>query len=174
MDDDKRERDEKEPGNLDEMYGLLGEFDTAMLVTVTADEMVRARPMALQDHEDVADCDLWFVTEADTPKCKEIEHDRNVGVVCLRNRDSAYLSISAEAEIVRDRALIHRLWKPDWKAWFPNGPDEESLAIIKLRVQRAEYWEPEGGRMRVLYEVVKALLKGERADAHMNPPKTIQ
>lgn len=164
----------KEPGSLDELMELLEEFDTAMLVTVSPDEMVRARPMALQKRGEVEGCDLWFVTDGDAPKVREIANDRHVGVCCLRNRDKAYLSISAVAEVVRDQALVHRLWKPDWKIWFGDGPENLSLAIIKLRVQRAEYWEPAGGRMRVLFDMVKAAIKGDRADEHMNPPKTIQ
>jgi general stress protein 26 len=165
---------EKEPGTLGELMELLAEFDTAMLVTVSPDDMVRARPMALQEKGEVAGCDLWFVTDGDSPKVREIAHDRHVGVCCLRNRDKAYLSISAVAEVERDQALVHRLWKPSWKAWFPEGPDGAQLAIIKLRVQRAEYWEPVGGRMRVLYEMAKAAIKGERADEHLNPPKQVQ
>ena len=91
-------------------------------------------------------------------------------MTCYRPRDRAYVSISAIARVRRDPALVRRLFQPDWKIWFPKGPDDESIALIEMQVERAEYWEPKGGAARVLYEMVKSLVRGEPAGA--NPPPT--
>src|SRR4051812_5742729 len=108
-------------GSLQELYDLLKEFDTTMLVTVTPDKKLRARPMAVQDATEVKDCDLWFVTGDDTAKILEVSQEEQVCVCGYRARDSAYLSISARARVDKNRAEIERLWKPTWKAFFPDG-----------------------------------------------------
>jgi general stress protein 26 len=163
---------EKESGKVEELRKFLEEFDTGMLVTQTPEGLLRGRPMALQDASELGDCDLWLVTSDDSPKVAEITFEENVCVTCFRPKDRAYVSISARARLEKDRAEIRRLWKPDWKLWWDSA-DDPHIAIMKLEVRRAEYWEPKGGRLRVLYEVVKGMVTGKRPDEGMNPPKEI-
>src|SRR5438105_288332 len=108
-------------GSLAELKKFLKEFDTALIVTLTPDHMVRSRPMVMQNLAACRDCDLWFVTRDKTAKVAEINHDEHVGVVCFRESDKAYISISAEARIEQDHDEIHRLWKPSWRVWAPQG-----------------------------------------------------
>jgi general stress protein 26 len=144
-----------------------------MFVTVTPDRLLRGRPMAIQDPSEMAGCDLWFVTREDTAKVEEVQEERQVCVCAYRAKDRSYVSISAVARTEKDPAAVRRLWKPDWKAWFPDGPDDPTLALLKLDVERAEYWEPEGGRARVLFEMIRSFITGEPADANLNPPKRV-
>ena len=169
----KNEQPPVQPGSLDELKELLAEFQTAMLTTVTAEGLLRARPMAVQERHDELPCDLWFVTHIDTPKVEEIEHEHQVGVSCLRPKDGAYLSVSGLARLRLDAELVRRLWKPDWKIWFPEGQEDPKIAILMMTVERAEYWEPKGGRLRVVYEIAKSLVKGEPAGANLPPRKKI-
>ena len=149
-------------GSLIELKEQLQEYETVLLTTVTPEGLVRARPMAVQDPEELTDCDLWFVTSSDTGKVDEIARERQVGVCGYRPKYKGWLSISARATFDRDRALIRRLFKPDWKMWFANGPEDPDIVILKLEVERAEYWEPEGSRARMLYEVVKRASRASR------------
>lgn len=160
-------------GSLSELTQLLAEFDTAMLTTVTAQGRLRARPMAVQEPTPELSCDLWFVTASDSAKAFEIEREHQVGVSCYRARDRAYLSISGFAHLLQDRELAKRLFKPAWKLWFPEGADDPTITIVELQVENAEYWEPKGGRLRVVYELAKSLLRGEQAAANLPPPKRV-
>lgn len=150
---------------------MLKEFDTAMLVTMTPEGLLRGRPMEIQDPDELVDCDLWFVTQEETAKTGEIDREHQVAVCCYRPRDKAYISISARATVERNQETIRSLWKPSWKAWLPDGPDHPHAALLKLSVERAEYWEPEGGPLRILYEKAKALVQGKPASQKLNPPK---
>ena len=118
-------------------------------------------------------CDLWFVTSLDSAKSEEIAHEHQVGVSCFRRSDRAYLSISAIARVRRDTELIQKLFKPAWKIWFPNGPSDPTIALIEMQVERGEYWNPEGGPVRLLYEMVKSLVSREPATANLPPPKKV-
>jgi general stress protein 26 len=168
------ETQKKEQGSKEDLLAMLDEFDTAMLVGLEPDGRLRARPMGLQ-HERLGDCDLWFVTADDTHKTDEIERHQHVNVCCLRTRDRAYISLSARARIERTPHEVRRLWQPSWKLWFGDEePDDGGIVLIKLRIERAEYWEPEGGRLRVLYALAKAYLDDETVEDELNPPKEFE
>jgi general stress protein 26 len=160
-------------GSIVELKQLVKEFDTLLLTTITSEGLIRSRPMAVQDFEDMPDCDLWFVTSSDSDKVIEIAQGRQVGVCGYRSGYRGWLSISAWVTFETDRELVRRLFKPAWNAWFPEGVDDPTIVILKLEVERAEYWEPEGGRARLLYEMGKAQILGRGAQAGMNPPKAV-
>lgn len=160
-------------GSLEELRQLLGELDTVMLTTVTPEGLVRSRPMAVQEPDDALRGDLWFVTAIDSAKVGEIANEQQVGVSGYRPSDRAYLSISGRARVKQDRALARRLFTPAWKSWFTLGADDPTIAFLELDVERAEYWEPEGGRLRVIYEMAKARLRGEPATSTLPPTKHI-
>jgi general stress protein 26 len=161
-------------GSLDELKKLLHEFGAAMLTTVSPEGLLRARPMAIQKDSPEVKADLWFVTSIDSAKIQEIARSPKVGVTCLRGKHgSAYVSISAHATVWQDRATVKRLWQPDWKMWWPEGPDDPQIAFVLMQVERAEYWEPAGGVVRVLFDMLKGLVKHEPADAHLPSPKRI-
>src|SRR5436190_21044614 len=105
---------------------LLSHFETAMLVTRVGEEM-RARPLSIaESREDGA---VYFSTAIDSPKVAELEADPHVNVVMQDGR--RFVSLSGTARVVRDRALIERLWKPSWKVWFPTGKDDPSLCLLR-------------------------------------------
>lgn len=160
-------------GSIDELKTLLQEFDTAMLTTLTPEGLFRARPMAIQEPCIEIDCDLWFVTSLDSAKSDEIAHEHQVGVSCYRSADGAYVSISAIARIRRDREQIARLYKPEWKVWFPEGPSDRTIALIEMQVERGEYWNPGSGAVRLLRESVEPFAGGRPAARKLPSPKHV-
>ncbi|MEJ7732492.1 MAG: pyridoxamine 5'-phosphate oxidase family protein [Polyangiaceae bacterium] len=170
---DKPDQERSAPGSIQEMRKLLATFDTVMLVTLTTEGDMRGRAMAVQDNGALHDCDLWFVTSDESPKIAEIESDARCCVTAYRASDGANLSISANVRKSRDLGEIRRLWKEDWKGWFQKGPEDPTIVLLKLTASRAEYWEQRGGRLRILYELAKAYVTGERADAGLDPVKRI-
>ncbi|MEP6608843.1 MAG: pyridoxamine 5'-phosphate oxidase family protein [Burkholderiaceae bacterium] len=140
------------------LYDLLKDFDTAMLVTRSADGHMHARPMAIAELG--TDAHAYFVTSIDSPKASEIEAHPTVTLTFQSSKQ--YASVSGQAEIVRDRALIERLYKEDWKIWFPKGKSDPSMSLIKFTAQDGEYWDNAGVQgLKFLYEAAKAYVKGE-------------
>jgi general stress protein 26 len=136
------------------LHHLLESFDTAMLITRHRDGE-HARPMAVAGIED--DNVLWFVTAIDSPKAEEIRNDPRVSATF--QSDKQYVALSGTAELVRDRAKIHALWKATWKVWFPNGKDDPSIALIRVAVDDAEFWDDAGAKgVRYALEAAKAFV----------------
>ena len=136
---------------------LLESFDTALLLTRDGDEN-HARPMAIAEIEGAST--LWFVTSNESPKADEIRGDSCVSVTFQSDRK--FIALSGTSALVRDRSRIDALWKDTWKVWFPKGKDDPSIALIKVNVQDAEFWDNAGVKgIRYVFEAVKAVIKGE-------------
>lgn len=152
--------------DLEALHDRLKEYDVGMLTTVSKDGHIHSRPMMTQERE--PDADLWFVTALDTEKVEEIRSHPQVGVIYYRDSDKAYVSISGIAHLEQDRDLIKRKWKESWRAWFPEGPDQANMVLIKIDAQEAEYWEPAGGKLKVMFEAARGMVTGEHPE--INPP----
>jgi len=146
--------------NIKKLHDLIKDIRFAMLTTVEDDGTLRSRPMATQEFE--FDGDLWFFTSADAAKVKEAQHDRHVNVSYSDPHNQKYVSVSGKAELVSDRAKIEDLWNPLFKAWFPDGLDDPNLALLKVNVDKAEYWDSPSSKVVRLLGFAKALATGKQ------------
>jgi len=131
----------------------------AMLTTAEADGTLRSRPMVTQQVE--FDGDLWFFTHASDAKVDETQRNPNVNVSFAAPDDQRYVSVSGKAELVRNRQKAEELWNPMYKAWFPQGLDDPDLALLKVHVDQAEYWDSASSTMVHIAGFVKALATGQ-------------
>jgi general stress protein 26 len=141
---------------------LIKDIRIAMLTTVDEDGSLRSRPMAAP--QVTFDGELWFFTWADAPKVEESQH-RQVNVSFSDPEHQNYVSISGTASLVRDRQKMKELWSAWFRAWFPKGLEDPNLALLKVSVERAEYWDTPSSTMVHLYGVVKATLTGKAPQA---------
>jgi general stress protein 26 len=150
---------------LSKLGELIQEIRIAMLTTVDEDGSLRSRPMAAP--QVAFEGELWFLTVADTPTEEEVPpHQVNVSFADPEHQ--SFVSISGTATLARDRQKLEELWSPWFRTWFPQGLDEPNLALLKVNVEKAEYWDPPSSTMVQLYGVVKATLTGKapQAGAH--------
>jgi general stress protein 26 len=146
------------------LHDLVRGFNTAMLVTRTGSECLHARPMSVADVDDAGD--IWFTTSIDSGKVSEMLHDRHVCVIMQGS--TRYLSISGRAQVFSDAEKAADVWSEAWRPWFPGGPSDAELVLVKVVPEEAEYWDLSGIKgVRYVYEAVKHVLKGVRmSDAH--------
>ena len=150
---------------LEKLYSHIDDIEVAMMVTRRADGHLQSRAMATQKRAPGAD--LWFVTLQDAHKLQDIERDPHVNLSYYKDRTREWVSVSGIASVTRDRATIHALWAPDWKAWFPNGEDprhgtqdDPRMVLIGIDVHAAVFLEVNKPQPVVLFEVVKGWLTG--------------
>ncbi len=144
------------------LAALIKDIRIAMLTTFGADGSLRSRPMATQE-TGFEKGELWFFTADDSPKASEIAREHEVNLAYAEPKDQRYISLSGLAALVRDPARARRLWNPGLKAWFPKGPDDPHLALLRVRVHTAEYWDAPAGRMAGLFARAKASFSGAPA-----------
>jgi general stress protein 26 len=112
--------------------------------------------------------DLWFFTSSNSHKASEIERTPNVNVSFIDTRKQHYVSISGMAELVRDKQKIKELWKPVLKAWFPDGPDQPDVALLKVNVRKAEYWDGPSSTIAQAISFVSAIVTGKQVELGEN------
>lgn len=145
---------------IEKLRDLIRDAKFCMFGTVDSEGNLRSRPMAVQQTE--FDGDLWFFTGKSTDKTIEIRNQDRVNLSFASLKDNAYVSISGTAELVDDRAKARELWNPFYRTWFPKGLDDPDLTLIRVNMDRAEYWDSPNSAVVHLYGVVKAMVTGER------------
>lgn len=163
---------------LDELYELIGDMKIALMTTRRPDGMLVTRPMATQERGPHGD--LWFVTNIETHKIDEIEHDPHVSLGYYNDSTKEWVSVSGTATITQDRAKIRELHEPDWNMWFEDeggkrdgGPDDPRLALIFVDAHSVTYMKSKGSRPMVLFEIARGYLTGDEPDIgreeHLSP-----
>ncbi len=145
--------------NVKKLGEMIKDIRVAMLTTTEKDGTLRSRPMMTQEEE--FDGDLWFITSAVSPKVNESENMNYVNVSYSKPEDERFVSVSGTAELVRDREKIRELWSPAYKSWFPEGENDPDLALLRVNVEEAEYWDANSGKMVQIAGFVKALAGGQ-------------
>ena len=146
-----------------ELWEKIEDVRPAMMTTLEADGSLRSRPMWTQGHE--IDGSLWFFTADDAPKAAEIAQNPHVAVNYAAPDKDLFVSVSGRATVVHDRARVDELWNRFAEAWFPDGPDDPHLALIRVDVERAQYWEDKKPKVLQRAEVGIALVRD-------TPPKS--
>ncbi len=142
---------------------LIQKAKIALLITTTPKGWLRSRPMGTQ--RESFDGNLWFFTHASEPKVLEIKRHPQVNVSFANPDDNEYVSLSGRASLVNDRAKMQALWQKPLKTWFPKGLDDPDLALLKVEVEHAEYWDQNGGLLEVAVGFLKAQVTGVESTA---------
>lgn len=141
------------------LAGIIKGVRFAMLTTMKEDGSLHSRPMATQDVE--FDGTLWFFTRADAPKVSETEQHHKVNVSFSDPDASKFVSASGTAVLVRDRDKLEQYWKSAYKVVFPQGLDDPELALIRIDVESAEYWDAPGTKLGRLFNFARARLTND-------------
>jgi general stress protein 26 len=139
------------------LWGLIKDIRFAMMTSEDG-EVLRSRPMAASQRG--FDGNLWFFTRLDSAKVREVRDDDRV---CLSYADpdhQNYVSVSGGAQLVRDPDELRAHWSEAIRVWFPKGLDDPDLALLKVEVQQAEYWDAPSSAMVHAYGYARAVLTG--------------
>ena len=157
----------KNDSDFKKLQEMIKDIDFCMLSTIDDSGSVHSRPMSLNSEVD-DEGNLWFFTSSNSLKAHEIERSPHVNASFSNPEDSQYVSLSGKAELVTDRAKIKELWKPILKAWFPDGPDQSDLALLKVRVEKAEYWDSPSSTVAQVFSFVSAIVSGKQVELGEN------
>jgi general stress protein 26 len=147
--------------NAQKLFDLVRDIRVCMMTTEESDGSLHSRPMYSMEADERGN--LWFFTKLQSPKVAEISKDRQVNLAFADPDKQHYVSISGVAEVVRDKAVIGDKWSEGVRAWFPDGKDDPSLTLIRVKPVRGEYWDSPSSTFVQLYGYVKSTLTGQPA-----------
>ena len=158
---------QKQEDDLRKLRELVKDIDFCMLTTVDDDGALHSRPMSSNGEID-PNGNIWFFTNASSHKVSEIAKLPKVNVSFADPDSQRYVSVSGTADLVRDQKKIEELWKPEFKIWFPEGKDDPEIALLRINLEKAEYWDSPGSTIGYALSFVSSLVTGKQPDMGEN------
>ena len=142
-----------EPENgVDRVWALIDKINIAMVVTHDGhgDEL-RSRPMAASPlrEENV----IYFLTDAGSGKVAEVKENTNVCLAFADTKAQNFVSVTGQAELSNDRALIKKFWTAADKIFWKDENDP-SIRLLRVQPEKAEYWEGAGAMVTMVKMLV--------------------
>ncbi len=145
--------------SIQKLRALINDVNVAMLNSLKANGEFYSRPMNTLELDD--DGSLYFFSDEHTPDEHDIAINNNVSVTYTNPENNTYIALSGKLFLAHDQNKIDELWIPAMKAWFPEGKKDPNLTLIKVEVLKAEYWDTAESDMVVLFNLLKAIVKGK-------------
>src|SRR4030081_3167248 len=125
-------RDGLQTGDRAKVGELIRAIRVALLTTVDREGHFHSRPVQTLQVE--ADQTLWFFTDWSSPKVDELHHEVRVSLGYGVPVEDTYVGISGVATLLRDPQNAKESWSTEQPAYYPRGPEDERLALLRVRI----------------------------------------
>ncbi len=99
-----------------------------ILITINEIGIPHARTMDPFPVED--DFVIWFGTNRNSRKVKDIKHNQNVTVYYTTPDWEQYVAIEGKAQLIDNEKVKKEKWKKEWNAFYPNK--SKNYILIKV------------------------------------------
>lgn len=144
------------------LFELIKDIKFAMFTTHKLQGHLHSRPMTTQNKSIDEDDSLWFFMSRSGAPVSEFQGDDQVNVSYADPGKDTYVSVSGTAEVVEDLARKQALWSKADDAWFKGGVNDPDLALVRVRIAHADYWNVKESKIVQLYKLAEAALTGKQ------------
>ena len=126
------------------------------MMTTRFEGGLRARPLeARPEQEENA---IYFLTDRRGLKDDEVQLHPDVCLTFIYPKWKVYLSLTGRAFISEDISRARKLWNDEQQAWWPGGPEDPNLLVMRVELDRAEMWDGPASSAVAAFEFAKARL----------------
>lgn len=147
---------------VEKLQALIKDIGTCMFFTNIQTGIHNSRPMAVMEVD--MNGNIWFFTNRQSAKVKDIEKDSLVHLVFANPSKDSYLDLRGRASIEHDRKSIEDKWNPIIKAWFPEGKNDPDLCLIKVKTDEAHYWDRDSTKMVAMLKIAVSVVTGKQLE----------
>ena len=112
---------------------------------------------------------IYFLTHQSSRKVTQVAARPQIALTIISAH--CYMVVAGSCSLSREPELIRRLWHPTYRAWFPDGKNDREATVLRVVVQRVDYWEPSRSQLVRLLQAVKAVVTRRSVETAM---KTIE
>ena len=123
--------------------GMLKKIDLCQFATRGEGGQLHSRPMSNNSQVDF-DGDSWFFAPSDGRLIAELKADPSAVTAYRDGQNYTFISVSGRVSIETDPELKKRHWLDELKQWFPNGPEDSNVSLIRLEAEHADWWGEQG------------------------------
>lgn len=98
------------------------------------------RPMTAQFDGDEDHGPIWFFTSTDAAIVTQAKAEDLAIFTFVSKGYDIFATVHGHMSRVTDRAVIDRLWNPNVAAWYKDGKDDPTLALLRFDPAQAEIW----------------------------------
>lgn len=147
------------------VWKMVEDIGTCMLTTRAGDHS-RSRPMrGMPRAEENA---IWFISDRTDVKDDEIARWPYVALAYADIKGNNFVSLSGRIEIVTDEDEIRRRWSEGASAYFPAGPRDPDVIMLRFTPTHGEYWDSPSNPLVLAIRFIEAQISGERVDLGKN------
>jgi len=109
--------------------------------------------------------ELFFFTDVSSAKVQELEQNAAIILTYAAPDKNRFVVVFGTAQCERNVAKASELWNIHAKGWWPEGPTSQALAVVRVQVSSAEFWD---GPSKLSYAITlfSAVAKGERIESY--------
>jgi general stress protein 26 len=157
--------------DIERVWDIAETVDVGMLTTQSNGGLY-ARPVSARVDRDAAA--IYVVTDVHSLKAEEIEAAPDVGLTFVDARQSAYLSLTGRASMLHDIAKTSQVWRKTDTLWWPGGPDDPDVCLLRIVPTLAELWDGPAGAVVQAFEIAKATVTGREPNLGENRKITVR
>ena len=153
--------DKSETESVDRAWTLIKEIGICMFVTHSgSNDALRARPMGVTAERD--EHKLYMMADVRAYEDDEIKANQHVCCAFADKSSNKYVSVTGNASVSRDKALIKKIWSPASKVWF-DSPEDPNICVLTVTPSDAEFWDGDG-KVVSMVKMASAAVSGKRPD----------
>ncbi len=145
----------------EKLWGLIKDIKFGMFTSRHGNGHLHSRPMTVQNKELGAEACLWFFMSRNNDAVGDLASNPGVNVSFADPSDDSYVSVTGNASVVDDQRKKDELFSTMAKAWFPGGSTDPDLALVRVDIVHAGYWDVKESKIVQLYEMAKAAVTGQ-------------
>ena len=150
-----------DPQQRHDLWKRLADLEVAMLTTRDANGELHARPVQPVRVEEGR---IWFFTSVIGGIADDVARDGYVHLAFVDRDGGLYASLGGHAMLLRDPVQARALWSTTAGVWYPQGPEDPSLGLLRVDVHRADYWDVKESRPVQFFRLAAAAVTGTRPD----------
>jgi general stress protein 26 len=143
------------------LWSLIKDIRFAMFTARHGNGHLHSRPMTTQNKAIDQDASLWFFMSLGSEPASDLATEPQVNIAYADPGSDRYVSVSGSAAVVEDAAKKRQLWSKMTEAWFPRGVDDPDLALVRVQIAHASYWDVKDSKLVQIFKMAKAAITGE-------------
>ncbi len=140
---------------------LAESIDFVFMATNLTSLPLHAIPMSTKKVDEMGN--IWFLSGDESSHNSHIRADNKIHLFYGGGTDMEFLNVFGEAEIIRDRSIIHELYGSADDTWF-DGKDDPKVTALMIKPLDVHYWDTKNGKLVSLLKMGVGAVTGKKME----------